>query len=47
MKLWSKFILWLGLTQFDDSEEEEPDEKFRINERKDPNIWTKNKYKVQ
>jgi hypothetical protein len=46
MKLWNKFILWLGITQFDQAEDEIEDEKFRINERKDANIWTKNKYKI-
>lgn len=48
MKLWNKFILWLGITQFDHEDDDEDDdfENFRINERKDPNIWSKNKYKT-
>jgi hypothetical protein len=48
MKLWNRFILWLGISQFDLSEDDNESEveNFRINERKDPNIWTKNKYKI-
>lgn len=46
MKLWSKFILWLGITQYEQQEMDEEMDNFRINERKDPNIWTKNKYKI-
>jgi hypothetical protein len=46
MKLWNKFILWLGIAQFDQEENNLEEEKFRINERKESNIWTKNKYKI-
>ncbi len=43
MKLWNKFILWLGLGFYEETDN--PIEDFRVNQRKQTDIWTKNKYK--
>ncbi len=47
MKLWEKIISWLGLELIEEPAKEIEEENFRINEKKDVNIWAKNKYKTQ
>ena len=44
MRFWNKIIIWLGISNFET--EEVTEEKFIINPRREKDIWSKNKYKI-
>ena len=44
MRLWYKIINWFGISTFE--KEVLIEEKFIINPRREKDIWSKNKYKI-